>query len=139
MTEGMEHATCCVCFELENKIGCITCDRCKDGVLCLDCYETIDANTPDLIINCPVCRSILISHTIMRIVEYGLANKHGWKERTSLIDRWLNQSPLYNKVYPGFEYTRICHTGNDKYHYEILDDNNEYQRVSSEMSIDSSS
>ena len=139
MTEGMEHATCCVCFELENKIGCITCDRCKDGVLCLDCYETIDANTPGLIINCPVCRSILISHTIMRIVEYGLANKYGWEERTSLIDRWLNQSPLYNKAYPGFEYTRICHTGNDKYHYEILDDNNEYQRVSSEMSIDSSS
>tara|TARA_R110000822_G_scaffold251006_1_gene378023 strand:- start:1847 stop:2074 length:228 start_codon:yes stop_codon:yes gene_type:complete len=75
----------------------------------------------------------------MRIVEYGLANKYGWEERTSLIDRWLNQSPLYNKVYPGFEYTRICHTGNDKYHYEILDDNNEYQRVSSEMSINSSS
>ena len=129
MTEGMEHATCCVCFELGNKLGCITCDRCNDGVLCLDCYEIIDDNSSSLIINCPVCRSIFISNTIARIVEFGLANKHGWEERTSLIDRWLNQSPVYNQAYPGFEYTRICYTGNDKYHYEILDDNNEYQRV----------
>tara|TARA_R110000850_G_scaffold176259_1_gene302183 strand:+ start:60 stop:290 length:231 start_codon:yes stop_codon:yes gene_type:complete len=74
----------------------------------------------------------------MRIVEYGLANKHGWKERTSLIDRWLNQSPIYNLSYPGFEYTRICYTGKNEYHYEILDDNNEYQRVSSEVSTNSS-
>ena len=138
MSVGMEHATCCVCFELENKIGCISCDRCNDGVLCLECYIVIEENAPDLITNCPVCRSIFISHTIMRIVEYGLANKYGWKERTSLIDRWLNQSPIYNLAYPGFEYTRISYTGKDKYHYEILDENGKYQRVIPDTSTNSS-
>tara|TARA_R110000782_G_scaffold12784_1_gene37913 strand:+ start:1040 stop:1267 length:228 start_codon:yes stop_codon:yes gene_type:complete len=74
----------------------------------------------------------------MRIVEYGLANKYGWKERTSLIDRWLNQSPIYNLSYPGFEYTRISYTGKDKYHYEILDENGKYQRVIPDTSTNSS-
>ena len=92
MTEEMEHISCCVCYEEDKIISCITCDRCKDGIICIECIEEIHATLDyDPISYCPVCRSLLISYTLhtMVINEWFYAMKHPI-ENNSLIQRWVD-------------------------------------------------
>ena len=88
----MEHTTCCVCYEEENKVCGISCDRCNDGLVCIECIDKIDANTPDFISYCPVCRSILISYSLHSIVFYEFDHFRYKKpsENSSLIQRWVD-------------------------------------------------
>ena len=82
--------TCCICYEEEDKLGCITCDRCKEGIICLDCTEKIDDNEFPIFF-CPVCRSIMISYTLYNIVfwEFDEVRYKKPSENSSLIQRWV--------------------------------------------------
>ena len=84
--------TCCVCFEEENILACICCDRCNDGILCLDCSDEIDDTMDDFVFKCPVCRSILISHSLHTIVLVELNYATKQTDNNSLINRWIENS-----------------------------------------------
>lgn len=95
MTEEMEHISCCVCYEEDKIFSCITCDRCKDGIICIECIEEIqatsDSYSDDMKSYCPVCRSLLISYSLHTMVvnEWFYAMKHP-TENNSLIQRWVD-------------------------------------------------
>tara|TARA_B110000208_G_scaffold181920_1_gene233123 strand:- start:599 stop:898 length:300 start_codon:yes stop_codon:yes gene_type:complete len=66
---------CCICLEYENKGACMQCNFCRDGIICVTCMMGFE-NATD-IVRCPVCRSILISYSIRKIVLNALIYEYG--------------------------------------------------------------
>ena len=56
---------CCICYEEDIYYSMIHCNICVEGNICLECYdnnEFIDNNY------CPICKNILVSESIRKIV-----------------------------------------------------------------------
>jgi len=66
---------CCICLEYENKYACIQCNFCRDGIICCECMTEFENETD--IDRCPVCRSILISNSIKKIIINALIYEYG--------------------------------------------------------------
>ena len=90
----MTEVKCCVCFELDNHYATITCDRCLDGIVCLDCITEMDDLLPiDEPNKCPCCRSILISYYIKNIMFNAMLYKTEGSSN-NLYSRWYDNINL---------------------------------------------
>ena len=86
----MTSLQCCICFEEENASACVVCHFCNDGILCYECFtEYEESENNEYCLKCPVCRSILISHSIRNVIIHALIYNDGVFNKTSpLIQRW---------------------------------------------------
>lgn len=91
---------CCICFEFENASACITCHFCIDGILCYECFVEYEYEN---IVTCPICRSILIMHSIRNILLNALLYNEGVLNSDSLLhQRWkthFKESPYYSFIF----------------------------------------
>ena len=81
---------CCICYEKENEIACIVCDFCKDGVMCIDCYEDYVDTQNEYYLKCPCCRQLLISQIKNTIIKNALLYDMGIKKINKLMLRWIH-------------------------------------------------
>ena len=84
---------CCVCYEKENFLGCINCYTCSDGIICIECVESM-TNT-DLKLKCPCCRSDINHYNINTIFSRFLDD----------LTRKTIVNPLYERLYNHYKLT----------------------------------
>jgi hypothetical protein len=100
----MKQKICCICYEYENIIACISCDFCKDGIICCDCLCEYDNLNNPFYLHCPCCRYLFINHSKRNIIFcellYYLDNN--LENYNCLINRWINNfinTDLYEDLY----------------------------------------
>ena len=93
----MKQATCCVCMEEWDAIDCYSCNRCKDGIVCTNCIQSIDEyEENDIITHCPVCRGIMVGYSMSKMLFYAMYDGLGIRlnrDNYNLLARWLMQRP----------------------------------------------
>ena len=91
---------CCICYEKENEIACIVCDFCKDGVMCIDCYEDYVDTQNEYYLKCPCCRQLLISQIKNTIIKNALLYDMGIEYiKNKTIEEYTNMIYLHKEDY----------------------------------------
>lgn len=112
--------TCCVCMETTDRI--YSCDECKDGVVCVDCYKQVAKliNIENLIILsycCPICRDfsgVDLDHSskkqyelddkliLDKILTFNRENINDYHYRRDMEDSYSSDEDDYNDYDDGF-------------------------------------
>ena len=82
--------TCCICYESHPKLHFISCDFCKEGSLCGGCIYRIEETNKSIIVNCPICKNLLINYSLHNIILRALTDEWGIRKKNVLFKKWLN-------------------------------------------------
>ena len=93
MEQSNKKVQCCVCLEQENFLGCVNCNTCKDGIICIECVEGITDR--DFLLKCPCCRTPINHYNVNTIMSMFLDD----------LTRKITTNSLYNRVYQHYRLT----------------------------------
>lgn len=104
---------CCIC--LEQATHEMKCSTCMGGVVCHNCFTSIETDTSNEYIygdkNCPICRSAYIPHKVSSIVNHFLHLNQGVSSHTNKITKIIRHeqnnildelSQELNEIYNSF-------------------------------------